>query len=52
MGVANKENKCYKVLKCTTGYLLWSLENFIKYMTKNAYIQIALASKSFFPSAK
>jgi Plasma-membrane choline transporter len=34
-----------------TGYLLWLLENCVKYMTKNAYIQIALTNKSFFPAA-
>lgn len=40
-----------KALICATRYLLWLLEHVIKYMTKNAYIQIVLTSKSFFPSA-
>jgi hypothetical protein len=40
-----------KILLCLTGYLLWMLENCIKYVSKNAYIQIALTSKSFCPAA-
>ena len=34
-----------------TSYLLDCLERFIKFITKNAYIQIALTAKSFCPAA-
>lgn len=51
MGTLSKEITWVKVLLCLTGYLLWLLENVIKYFTKNAYIQVALTNKSFFPSA-
>lgn len=34
-----------------TGCWLWLLEKCVKYMTKNAYIQVALTNKSFCPSA-
>ena len=33
------------------GWMLWLLENCIKYISKNAYIQIALTNNSFFKSA-
>lgn len=34
-----------------TGYLLWCLEKCIKYITKNAYIQVAITSENFCTSA-
>lgn len=40
-----------KVLLCATSYLLDCLERFIKFITKNAYIQIALTGKNFCASA-
>jgi len=43
--------KLVKALLCLTGYLLWIMEKCVKYMTKNAYIQIALTCDSFCKSA-
>merc|ERR1711935_1289636 len=48
---ANKENPAIKALLCLTSYLLHCLERFIKFITKNAYIQMALTGKSFCTSA-
>ena len=48
---AGKENKLVKILLCATSYLLDCLERFIKFITKNAYIQIALTGKNFCASA-
>lgn len=50
IGVAEK-TKVVKIIICVTGYLLWVMENCVKYITKNAYIQIALTNNSFFKSA-
>jgi len=50
IGVAEK-TKVVKTLLCLTGYLLWLMENCVKYITKNAYIQIALTNNPFFKSA-
>lgn len=36
-----------KFLLCYTSYLLWALEKCIKYITKNAYIQVALMNTFF-----
>jgi hypothetical protein len=51
MGSLSKEIQWVKIALVVTGYLLWLLENFIKYMTKNAYIQVALQNTAFFQSA-
>jgi hypothetical protein len=51
MGMMSKEIKWVKVMLAITGWMLWLLENCIKYITKNAYIQIALTNNSFFKSA-
>ena len=48
---ANKENKIVKCLLCCTSYLLACLDRCIKFITKNAYIQVALTSKNFCRSA-
>ena len=48
---ASKNNPVVKCLLCCTSYLLSCLERCVKYITKNAYIQIALTSKSFCPAA-
>lgn len=48
---AGKENQVVKILLCATSYLLDCLERFIKFITKNAYIQIALTGKNFCASA-
>lgn len=38
---ANKENPAIKAILCLTSYLLDCLERFIKFITKNAYIQVS-----------
>lgn len=48
---ANKENPLVKVILCLTRCCLDCLERFIKFITKNAYIQIALTAKAFCPAA-
>jgi len=40
-----------KTMLCLTGWLLWLLENCAKYISKNAYIQIALTNDNFCPAA-
>lgn len=42
IGAANKELKWVKVMLCLTGALLYMMERCVKYITKNAYIQISL----------
>ncbi len=44
-------NKCLKALFCITSYCLACLERFVKFITRNAYIQVALTSKNFCTSA-
>lgn len=48
---ANKENPAIKVILCLTSYLLDCLERFIKFISKNAYIQMAITGKNFCSSA-
>jgi hypothetical protein len=48
---ANRNNPIVKFMLCYTSYLLACLERCIKFITKNAYIQIALTSKNFCRSA-
>lgn len=48
---ANKDNKIVKALLCLTSYLLDCLERFIKFISKNAYIQIAITGKNFCAAA-
>jgi len=48
---AATQNACVKCLLCYTSYLLWLLEKCIKFITKNAYIQVALTNKNFCASA-
>ena len=40
-------SKITKFLLCYTSYLLWALEKCIKFITKNAYIQVALSNTFF-----
>jgi solute carrier family 44 (choline transporter-like protein), member 2/4/5 len=47
----NMNLKIVKALIWSTRWVLWLMEHVIKYMTKNAYIQVVLTSKAFFPSA-
>ena len=44
---ASKKNPVIKVILWCTSYLLMCLERFIKFISKNAYIQIALTGKNF-----
>jgi len=44
---AATQNPCVKCLLCYTGYLLWLLEKCIKFITANAYIQVALTNDYF-----
>ena len=39
---ANKDNQIVKILLWTTSYLLDCLERFIKFISKNAYIQVSI----------
>lgn len=49
--VGNKENPVYKCVKCYIRYVLWCLDKYIKFISKNAFIQIALQSKNFCSAA-
>ena len=40
--LAANDNACVRFMLCYTSYLLWALEKCIKFITKNAYIQVAL----------
>ena len=51
MAKATGENKCVKVLLCMTSYCLWILEKCVKYISKNAYIQVALTNDFFCKAA-
>lgn len=46
-----KDNVIFKIVTCCIRCILWCLDKYIKFITKNAYIQIALGSKSFCTSA-
>jgi hypothetical protein len=46
VGSMDKSKPISRFLLKTTGYCLYILENFIKYMTKNSYIQTALSGES------
>lgn len=48
---AATKNACVRCLLCYTSYLLWALEKCIKFITKNAYIQVALTNKFFCKAA-
>ena len=48
---ANKENPLIKCLICATRCCLDCLERFIKFISKNAYIQCAITGKNFCSSA-
>jgi choline transporter-like protein 2/4/5 len=51
MGMLEKTNVAIKILVVCTGYCLWCLEKCVKYISKNAYIQIALTNDSFLQAA-
>lgn len=48
---ANKENPVFKAVVCYVRYILWCLDKYVKFITKNAFIQIALQSKNFCSAA-
>jgi len=48
---AATKNACVRCLLCFTSYLLWALEKCIKFITKNAYIQVALSNTFFCKAA-
>lgn len=49
--MGNKDNAIYKAVSCCMRCVLWCLDKYVKFITKNAYIQIALHSESFCTSA-
>ena len=51
MEKANKDNPVVKALLCCTSYLIDCLNRFIKFISKTAYIQIALTGKNFCAAA-
>ena len=49
--MGNKDNAVYKAVSCCMRCVLWCLDKYVKFISKNAYIQIALHSKAFCTSA-
>merc|ERR1719238_2394380 len=49
--VGNKENPVYKAFKCVARCILWCLDQCVKFITKNAYIQISLHNSHFCKAA-
>ena len=49
--VGNKENPVYKAVSCCIRCILWCLDKYVKFITKNAYIQIALHNSNFCAAA-
>jgi len=49
--VGNKENPIYKCFKCVARCILWCLDKYVEFITKNAYIQIALHNSMFCKAA-
>lgn len=49
--VGNKDNALYKAVTCCIRCVLWCLDKYVKFITKNAYIQIALHNNNFCMSA-
>ena len=49
--LAGSDNIAYKMATCCIRCVLWCLDSYVKFLNKNAYIQIALQSKNFCPSA-
>jgi len=44
---ANKENPIVKAVTCCIRCILYCLDKYVKFITKNSFIQIALQSKNF-----
>lgn len=49
--VAGKDNVIYKVVTCIMRCVLWCLDKYVKFITKNAFIQIALYNSNFCKAA-
>ena len=45
------ENPCVKCILCCVSYCIWILERCVKYISKNAYIQVALTNDYFCKAA-
>jgi len=45
------KNAVVRCLLCYTAYLLWLLEKCVKFITRNAYIQVALSNTFFCKAA-
>lgn len=44
---ANPRNPMVKAVGCIVRCMLWCLDKYVKFITKNSFIQIVLSSKSF-----
>lgn len=49
--MGNKDGTLYKVVSCCIRCVLWCLDKYVKFITKNAFIQIALSNKNFCSAA-
>jgi len=49
--VGNKDNALFKAVTCVMRCILWCLDKYVKFITKNAFIQISLHSTSFCKAA-
>jgi hypothetical protein len=49
---APKDNVVWKVIKAVIRFVSWLMDACVKFVNKNAYIQIALQNQSFCPAAK
>ena len=45
------DGQLYKIVKCVMTSILYCLDEYVKFITKNAYIQIALNNEAFCPAA-
>lgn len=49
--MAGKDGTLYKIVTCFMRCVLWCLDQYVKFITKNAFIQIALHNQDFCPAA-
>ena len=49
--MGNKDGALYKAVTCCIRCVLWCLDKYVKFITKNAFIQIALSNVSFCSAA-
>ena len=50
--VAGRNNPVFKAITCCIRCCIWMLEAYVKFLTRNAYIQIALHNSTFCTAAK